>query len=77
MRGELPSQEQTTCSGNSCWSSVSHIDWDFRARAPARAPARTRARARARARASCFVLWSLVFGLRSSVFVLGWFPVKR
>jgi hypothetical protein len=36
MRGELPSQEQTTCSGNSRRSSVSHIDWDFRARARAR-----------------------------------------
>ena len=42
MRGEFPSQEQTTCKGNSRWSSVSHIDWDFPARA--RAPARTRAR---------------------------------
>ena len=41
MRGELPSQEQTTCSGNSRWSSVSHIDWGFRARTRARAPART------------------------------------
>ena len=41
MRGELPSQEQTTCRGNSRCSSVSHIDWDFRARAPARTRART------------------------------------
>ena len=31
MRGESPSQEQTTCKGSSRWSSVSHIDWDFRA----------------------------------------------
>jgi hypothetical protein len=37
MRGELPSQEQTTCSGNSRRSSVSHIVRDFRARARARA----------------------------------------
>jgi hypothetical protein len=31
MRGEFPSQEQTTCSGNSRWSSVcllARIEWN-------------------------------------------------
>jgi len=33
MRGELPSQEQTTCSGNLRWSSVcllARIEWNNR-----------------------------------------------
>ena len=45
MRGELPSQEQTTCNGNSRWSSVcllARIEWNNRGQGETQARRRSR-----------------------------------